>query len=174
VNLPASQSGTHDALRSIERTGREALAEMRRLVGVLRSDDDEPALAPQPSLDHLDELVARVRRTGLPVELTIVGEPPELAPGVDISAYRIVQEALTNVLKHAGDASARVIVRYSADSVEIEVSDDGLGGAPDGAGHGLTGLRERVSVFGGEFEARGCEGGGFLVRARLPTDAAAP
>jgi signal transduction histidine kinase len=174
VNLPGNQSSTRDTLRSIERTGREALVEMRRLVGVLRTETDEPALAPQPSLGHLDELVERVRRAGLPVTVQTVGEPMELAPGLDISAYRIVQEALTNVLKHAGDARASVVVSYSARSVEIEVSDDGRGGTPNGGGHGLTGLRERVNLFGGDLEARSREGGGFVVRARLPAEQAAP
>jgi signal transduction histidine kinase len=174
VNLPEGESSTQDTLRSIERTGREALAEMRRLVGVLRTEADEPALAPSPSLGHLDELVERVRRAGLPVAVQTVGEPVELPPGLDISAYRIVQEALTNALKHAGDARASVIVSYCARTVEIEVSDDGRGGTPNGGGHGLTGLRERVTVFGGELETKGREGGGFLVRARLPLEPGAP
>jgi signal transduction histidine kinase len=173
VNLRPGQSSTQDTLRSIERTGREALAEMRRLVGVLRTEDDEPALAPQPSLGHLAELVERVRRAGLPVEVRTVGEPAELPPGLDISAYRIVQEALTNVLKHAGDARASVVVSYGARSIEIEVSDDGRGGTPNGGGHGLTGLRERVAVFGGELEAGSREGGGFTVHAWLPIEQAA-
>jgi len=174
VNLPESEGSTQDTLRSIERTGREALAEMRRLVGVLRTEADEPALAPPPSLGHLDELVERVRRAGLPVAVQTVGEPVELPPGLDISAYRIVQEALTNALKHAGDARASVTVSYGARSVEIEVSDDGRGGTPNGGGHGLTGLRERVTVFGGELETKVREGGGFLVRARLPLEPGAP
>jgi signal transduction histidine kinase len=173
VNLRPGKSSTHDALRSIERTGREALAEMRRLVGVLRTEDDEPALAPQPSLGHLAELVERVRRAGLPVEVQTVGEPAELPPGLDISAYRIVQEALTNALKHAGDARASVVVSYGARGIAIEVSDDGRGGTPNGGGHGLTGLRERVAVFGGELEAGSREGGGFTVRAWLPLEQAA-
>jgi signal transduction histidine kinase len=172
VNLPEGQRSTDEALRSIERTGREALAEMRRLVGVLRSDDDAPALAPQPSLVHLDELAARVRRAGLPVELETNGKPVELPPGIDISAYRIVQEALTNVLKHAGEASARVRVTYGPRSLAIDVSDDGRGGSPSDGGHGLTGLRERVTVFGGEFEAGGREEGGFFVHAELPIEQA--
>jgi len=141
---------------------------------VLRTEADEPALAPPPSLGHLDELVERVRRAGLPVAVQTVGEPVELPPGLDISAYRIVQEALTNALKHAGDARASVTVSYGARSVEIEVSDDGRGGTPNGGGHGLTGLRERVTVFGGELETKVREGGGFLVRARLPLEPGAP
>jgi signal transduction histidine kinase len=174
VNLPSTETTTHDALRSIERTGRLALEEMRRLVGVLRRPGDEQGVAPQPSLEHLDELIERVRRAGLSVELEIVGEPVELAPGLDISAYRIVQEALTNVLKHAGDARARVVVSYSARAVEVRVADDGRGGTPDGSGHGLVGLRERVAMFGGEFQAGSREGGGFGLRARLPIDKGIP
>ena len=170
VNLPESQSKTRDTLRSIERTGREALAEMRRLVGVLRAD--EAALTPQPSLTRLDELVERVRRAGLAVEVRTEGDAIELAPGLDISAYRIVQEALTNTLKHAGDARASVTLGYRPDSLEIEVSDDGSGGTPNGGGHGLVGLRERVAVFGGTLEAGARQGGGFRVRARFPLDRA--
>jgi signal transduction histidine kinase len=167
VNLPDAQRSTHETLSSIERTGREALAEMRRLVGILRADD-EAARSPQPSLDRLDELIERVRRAGLDVELHREGTPAELAPGLDISAYRIVQEALTNALKHAGDARARVVVGYRPDAVEIEVVDDGRGGAANGQGHGLIGLRERVSVFGGTLDAGPREGGGFRVHAVLP------
>ena len=174
VNLAGPEGSTHATLRSIERTGREALAEMRRLVGVLRSDDDEPDLAPQPSMQRLGDLVERVRRAGLPVDVEIVGEPVELPPGVDISAYRIVQEALTNVLKHAGEAHARLRVVYARASVAIEVSDDGRGGAINGAGHGLPGLRERVALFGGELDAGPGEDGGFRVRARLPLEQLAP
>jgi signal transduction histidine kinase len=175
LNLGTPEGSTHAALRSIERTGREALAEMRRLVGVLRAEGDGPDLAPQPSLGRLDELVERVRRAGLPVSFEVVGEPVELPPGVDISAYRIVQEALTNVLKHAGEAEARLVVTYARDAVAIEVADDGRGGgAPNGGGHGLPGLRERVALFGGELEAGPREGGGFRVRARLPVERAAP
>ena len=172
LNLPESQGSTREALRSIERTGREALAEMRRLVGVLRVEGEETALAPQPSLGQLDDLVERVRRAGLPVEVRTEGPPLELAPGLDISAYRIVQESLTNALKHAGDARATVLLKYAAHSLEIVVSDDGQGGAANGGGHGLSGLRERVSVFGGEFEAGPREGRGFVVRAWLPVEPA--
>jgi signal transduction histidine kinase len=169
VNLPEAQTSTHDTLRSIERTGREALAEMRRMVGVLRAGD-EAGLAPQPGLSQLDDLAERVRRAGLPVDVRTEGTPVELAPGLDISAYRIVQEALTNALKHAGEARASVVVTYGAASLEIEVADDGQGGSGNGGGHGLTGLRERVAVFGGTLETGGREGGGFLVRARLPLE----
>jgi signal transduction histidine kinase len=174
VNLDEGQTSARQALHSIERTGRQALAEMRRLVGVLRTDEDEPELFPRPSLTHLDLLIEQVGRAGLPVELRVVGEPVGLAPGLDISAYRIVQEALTNVLKHGGDARATVLVAYGHRTLEIEIVDDGRGGTPDGSGHGIVGLRERVALFGGSLEAAGREDGGFAVRARLPLEKAAP
>ena len=170
VNLKQAQKSTHDTLRSIEHTGRQALAEMRRLVGVLRTDGDEADLLPQPSLSHLDLLVEQVGRAGLPVELHLVGRPVGLAPGLDISAYRIVQEALTNVLKHAGQAHAEVTVTYGDRMLEIEVVDDGRGAAVNGSGHGLAGLRERVALFDGELRAGGRTGGGFVVWARLPLE----
>ena len=157
------------AFDTIERTGAQALAEMRRLLGLLRSGDEELALAPQPSLSRLDALVDGVRGAGLPVELEVHGEPVELPPGVDLSAYRILQEALTNALKHAGPARARVVVGYGDGELELEVVDDGTGtGGGNGAGHGLTGIRERVSVYGGALEAGPADDGGYAVRARLP------
>ena len=174
VNLDEGQTSARQALHSIERTGRQALAEMRRLVGVLRTEDDEPELLPQPSLTQLDLLIEQVGRAGLAVELRVVGEPVQLAPGLDISAYRIVQEALTNVLKHGGDARATVVVAYGDRTLEMEIADDGRGGTPDGSGHGIVGLRERVALFGGSLEAGGREGGGFAVRARLPLEKGAP
>jgi signal transduction histidine kinase len=157
------------AFDEIERTAAQALAEMRRLLGMLRADDDEIALAPQPSLSHLGRLVAQVRDAGLPVDVSIDGEAVELPPGVDLAAYRIVQEALTNALKHAGPARARVVVRYGERDVEVEVYDDGAG-SPNGAagGQGLVGMQERVAVYGGELECGPRPGGGFAVRARLP------
>ncbi len=143
---------------------------MRRLVGMLRADGvEQPDLTAQPGLAQLDALVAQVSGAGLPVELTIEGEPRELAPGIDLSSYRIVQEALTNALKHAGAAMARVVVSYGDDEIELEVVDTGAGdGDGDGGGHGLAGMRERVSLYGGEIEAGHQEDGGFVVRARLP------
>jgi signal transduction histidine kinase len=167
-SLAAEPEEAREAFDSIEASGVEALAEMRRLLGMLRKGDEELALAPQPSLRHLDTLVAQVREAGLPVELSVEGEPTALPPGVDLSAYRIVQEALTNALKHAGPATARVLVRYGLEDLEVEVTDTGrrpAGG--DGTGHGLVGMRERVTLFGGELEA-GRREGGFAVRARLP------
>jgi signal transduction histidine kinase len=161
---------TSDALATIEATGRAAMTEMRRLLGMLRRSDDELALAPQPSLRHLGDLVEQVREAGMPVELRIEGEERPVAPGVDLSAYRIVQEALTNALKHAGPATARVTVRYGERELDIEIADDGAGAngdAPAG-GHGLVGMRERVALFGGDLATGGQSGGGYTVRARLP------
>ncbi len=163
---------TREVLLEIERTGREALVEMRRLVGVLRQDGEAPELAPQPSLKHLDELMEHVRRAGLPVELTVEGAPVEPSPGVDVSAFRIVQEALTNTLKHAGPAHAAVLVRYGR-SLELEIADDGVG-APtsNGGGHGLIGMRERVALHGGELDVESRPGEGFTIRASLPLESA--
>jgi signal transduction histidine kinase len=170
-SLATDPGETREALDTIEATGSEALAEMRRLLGMLRRDDEEIALAPQPSLRYLDALAAQVREAGLPVDLSVEGEPTELPPGVDLSAYRIVQEALTNALKHAGPATARVVVRYREDDLELEIADTGPGaGASDEDGHGLAGMRERVSLYGGKIEAGPRDGGGFAVRARLPLD----
>ena len=174
VHLDEDQTSARQTLHSIERTGRQALTEMRRLVGVLRTEDEEPELFPQPSLTQLELLVEQVGRAGVPVELRVVGEPVRLAPGLDISAYRIVQEALTNVLKHGGAARATVVVAYGDRMLELEIADDGRGGTPDGSGHGIVGLRERVALFGGSLDAGGREGGGFAVRARLPLEKGAP
>ena len=158
-----------EALTAIETTGAAALAEMRRLLHMLRADDDTVALAPQPSLDQLEHLVAQVRDAGLPVSVRIEGARRALPPGVDVSAYRIVQEALTNALKHAGPAQAQVAVRYEPDALVLEISDTGRG-AVNGAGdgHGLAGMRERVAVFGGELDSGTPSRGGFTARARLP------
>jgi len=158
-------------LGGIEALGREALGDMRRLVGILRTGPDVDH-EPQPSLGRLPELVERVRSAGLPVELRTEGESRPLPPGVDLSAYRIVQEALTNTLRHAGAAGAMVVVRYGGAGVEVEVTDDGRGPGSSGSGaaggHGLAGMRERVGMFGGELEVGAREGGGFRVRALLP------
>jgi len=158
-SLATDPGETREALDTIEATGSEALAEMRRLLGMLRRDDEEIALAPQPSLKYLDALTAQVTDAGLSVDLAVEGEPIELPPGVDLSAYRIVQEALTNALKHAGPATARIVVRYRENDLELEIADTGLGaGASDGEGHGLVGMRERVSLYGGRIEAGPREG----------------
>jgi signal transduction histidine kinase len=167
--LEPDQDKEREALLVVEQTGREALAEMRRMVGVLRRPDEAPALAPQPSLEHIEQLVAHTRETGLPVELRIEGTPVELPAGIDTTAYRIVQEALTNAVKHARASKAEVVVRYENGTVEVTVSDDGRGGGDGGgSGHGLVGMRERVSVYGGELEAGPQASGGFRLRATLP------
>jgi signal transduction histidine kinase len=159
----------HDVLETIEQVGRGALVEMRRMIGMLRSDAADP-LAPQPGLADLTMLVTQVREAGLPVELQIEGTPRELPVGIDLSAYRIVQEALTNALKHAGEAHASVRVRYGQDSLELEITDDGRGApAPVASGgHGLVGMKERVALYGGKLDAGQMPGRGFAVRVLLP------
>ena len=159
------------ALEKIEDSGRQALDETSRLLNVLRDPDEEAELAPQPAIGELDALAASVRAAGLPVGLVIDGDPAALPAAVDVSVYRIVQEALTNVLKHAGPARADVTIGCAREVVTIEVTDNGTGqhgnGSP-GAGHGLAGMRERAAVLGGELAAGPRPGGGFTVRARLP------
>ena len=168
--LPEERGPTREVLEMIERIGRGALTEMRRLVGMLRSDSGDP-LAPQPGLADLPTLVTQVREAGLPVELHVQGERRELPVGIELSAYRIVQEALTNALKHAGEASATVNVRYGSDSLELEIADDGAGAAAPvtSGGHGLVGMRERVALYGGRLDAGRRPSGGFSVRVLLPT-----
>jgi signal transduction histidine kinase len=165
---------SREALGSIETAGREALAELRRLLSVVDAPVDEgPGLAPPPGLTRLPELVERVRATGLDVSLTVSGDGRALPAGVDFSAYRIVQEALTNTLKHAHAAAARVDVRFGAHSLEVEIVDDGTAaGEAPGRGHGLIGMRERAAVFGGELQAGPRPQGGFVVRASIPFDGA--
>ncbi len=168
--LDRRNESTKEVLATIEQIGRDALTEMRRLVGMLRSEGADP-LAPQPGLGDLPTLVAQVHAAGLPVDLHVEGEPRELSVGIELSAYRIVQEALTNALKHAGEARAVVRVRYDPDSLELEIADDGAGAhAPVASGgHGLVGMRERVALYGGRLEAGRRESGGFGVRVLLPT-----
>jgi len=168
--LRPEQQREREALLIVERTGREALAEMRRMVGVLRRPEEGPALAPQPTLEHLDKLVEHAREAGLPVELRVEGEPLPLPAGLDLTAYRLVQEGLTNALKHARAHRAQVLVRYSDGDIEVTVSDDGQGAGSDGGGggHGLVGMRERVAVYGGELEAGPRPEGGYRLRAKLP------
>jgi signal transduction histidine kinase len=159
-------------IRAVQETGRAALAEMARLLGMLRRDGGELGLEPQPGLDEIDALLEQTRRGGLPVDLLREGERRPLPLGVDLSAYRIVQEALTNTRKHADrPARATVTIRYAAEALEIEVVDDGTSGTArngSGGGHGMVGMRERVALFGGEFDAGPTPAGGFRVRARLP------
>jgi signal transduction histidine kinase len=162
------------ALEAVESAGRTALAEMRRMLEVLRTDD--PGMGPQPGLGEIDKLIGHVRDAGLPVEYSVEGESCCLPAGMDLAAYRIVQEALTNSVKHGGKASARVTVRYTADTLEIEVIDDGRGAAApllsvaDGGGHGLIGMKERVSLFGGELQTGPILTGGYRVFARMPIE----
>jgi signal transduction histidine kinase len=160
------------ALRAIEEAGRQALTDMRRLLGVLRPEGHTNR-EPQPTLAGVEALAASVREAGLPVDVSVEGEPVRLPAGIELTAYRVIQEALTNSLKHAGQASARVAVRYVPGAVEIEVADDGRGAASslahrDGTGHGLVGMRERVSLYGGNLEAGPAPSGGFRVAARIP------
>ncbi|MFB9675657.1 sensor histidine kinase [Streptosporangium vulgare] len=159
------------AMQAVSATGRRALAEMRRMVGVLRADGVQEEYAPQPSLSQLDGLVAQVRESGLPVELRVSGVSRELPEGEQLTVYRIVQEALTNTLKHGGpDSRATVEMEYGVRELLLRVTDDGRGAAtPEReGGHGLVGMRERVALFGGSVEARPVPGGGFQVVARLP------
>jgi signal transduction histidine kinase len=170
-NLPASPPEDRDALARVEQAGRTALAEMRRLLGAMRRDEDGLELGPEPGLDALDALVEDVSRAGLPVRLRRDGDPFPLPRTIDLSAYRIVQEGLTNALKHAHASHADVTVRYRPDDVQLQVVDDGNGPAPsNGHGNGLVGIRERVNIYGGQMTAGRAPAGGFVLTARLPID----
>jgi signal transduction histidine kinase len=157
------------AIGRIEETGREGLREMRRLIGILKGGDGAD-LTPQPGLDRLESLLDSIRGAGVPVESVVHGEPRPLPAGIDLAAYRFVQEALTNVVKHAGEASARVSFEWAPDALVVEVADDGRGAPAEraSAGHGLVGMRERVALYGGSLEGGPRPGRGFVVRARLP------
>ncbi|HEX3206541.1 MAG TPA: sensor histidine kinase [Propionibacteriaceae bacterium] len=172
--LPHSLTEDRDALIDVEKAGRAALAEMRRLLGAMH-DGQDPELAPQPGLDSLDALVERVGRAGLPVRLKVEGDVVPLPRAVDLSAYRIVQEGLTNSLKHAKASGADVTVRYRSEDLELEVRDDGVGASTsDGLGHGLVGVKERVKIYGGEMSAGPGQEGGFVLNARLPIEGHRP
>ena len=167
--VPADPERARAAIAAVEDTGREALGELRRLLGVLRRGDEELALAPQPSLERIGALVQRMRAAGLPVELEVAGDPVHLPPGVDAAAFRIVQEALVNVMRHAAATRAVVRVDYEPGAVELVVSDDGGGvEGPIRDGRGLVNLRERVALYGGELRAERRRPRGFELRARLP------
>jgi signal transduction histidine kinase len=160
-----------EALRGVERAGRTALTEMRRLLAAMRPEGDELELGPQPGLDGLDSLLAEVGRAGLPVELHVDGEPVPLPRGIELSAYRIVQEGLTNALKHARATTADVTVSYEPRALQLEIRDDGVGTTTsDGLGHGLVGIRERVKIYGGEMSTGTANGGGFVLSTRFPIE----
>jgi signal transduction histidine kinase len=169
--LTADQTREHESLVSVERTGREALAEMRRLVGLLHEEETSPSYAPQPGLQALDTLISGVRAAGLPVDLHVEGTRHELPPGVDLAAYRVVQEALTNTLKYAGPAQAWVQICWTPDELRIEVANNGLSTA-SGTGYGQAGMRERVRLYGGRVESGPRPDGGYVVRAFVPIGAA--
>jgi signal transduction histidine kinase len=175
--LPDALAEDRDALSNVEQAGRTALAEMRRLLAAMRRDEHDVDLMPQPGLDGLGSLLDEIGRAGLPVRLHVDGEPFPLPAGIDLSAYRIVQEGLTNALKHARASHADVTVCYGSDSLRTEVRDDGIGAAASdghgtglgtGLGHGLVGIRERVKIYGGEMTAGTANGGGFVLSTRLP------
>jgi signal transduction histidine kinase len=169
--LPHSPERATDALVAIQDIGRQAVVELRRMLGILRARGEGASLVPEPGVAALEALVAQVREVGLPVELTVEGEPQPLSSGVDRSAYRIVQEALTNTLKHAGPATAEVTLTYADQALEIDVRDDGMG-APDGlaGGFGLAGMRERATLYGGALESGPRPGRGYALHASLPLD----
>jgi signal transduction histidine kinase len=174
-NLPADLATDKDALGDVERAGRSALGEMRRLLGAMRDEDGDVALTPQPDLDGLGALAESVGRAGLPVEIHVEGEAFPLPRAIQLSAYRIVQEGLTNSLKHARAGRAQVTIRYGDEELEVEVADDGRGPAKsDGHGHGLVGVRERVKIYGGEMSAGPGTDGGFVLHARLPVGGGRP
>ena len=195
--LDSQPEETRQALAAVETTSRDALAELRRVVGLLRQDDQSGLdLSPAPGLADLARLVDQVRSAGVPVELDVKGKPTSLAPGIELSVYRVVQEALTNVVKHAGPARARVVISYGADAIDVEIVDDGRGsvsssgdsngtlslhssgsgasidnGTGDDAGHhGISGMRERVALFGGSLAVGAGSEGGFRVAAHIPAE----
>jgi signal transduction histidine kinase len=177
--LAADRGLAERAFQTIESTGREALEELDRLLGILRTEEDEPELPPQPGLEQLRALAGRFEDAGLPVEITVEGDEVPLPRSLDQSAYRIIQEALTNALRHAGGTIAHVAVRYRNDRLELEVANDGREDRRPqnhhpGGGRGLIGIRERVALFGGDLEAGPRAGGGFVVRCRFPLTTSRP
>jgi signal transduction histidine kinase len=155
-------------LRSIQETGGHAINELQRMLGLLRDDSRPHALEPQPGTAQLDQLIDQMSEVGLPVQLRVEGTPRPLSPGVELAIFRVVQEALTNTLKHAGSATSTLVLRYGERELDLEVVDDGSGGRSNGAGHGLIGMRERVAIYDGVLEAGPRPEGGFAVRVRLP------
>jgi signal transduction histidine kinase len=169
--LRSEQQEERAALAAVESIGREAMAELRRMLGILRGGADGAGLDPPARLAHLDRLVDQVNRTGVSVELDVTGTPRSLAPGLELCAYRVVQEALTNVVKHAGSARAQVTVGYGGRDLTLEVTDDGPGPTNgQSGGHGLAGMRERVALYAGRLETGPRPGGGFRVQARFPLE----
>ena len=169
--LSPEQRAELDALLNVEETGRRSLVEMHRMLGIMRHAEEDDLLTPPPGLDRLEDLADSMRAAGLPVDLRVEGDRLELPSGLDLSAFRIVQEALTNTLKHAGAARATVIVSYGSGALDIEVVDDGSGrsnGNGDAGGHGLVGMRERAAIFGGRLDAGSRPDGGYRVHAHLP------
>lgn len=160
-----------ELLENVERAGRAALVEMRRLLGAMRGEGDEPERVPAPGLSDLDGLIAHVRASGLAVELRVDGEPVVLPAGLDLSVYRIVQEALTNTLRHSAARRAEVALTFGPQELRVQVRDDGRGPVDgDGLGHGLVGIRERVKIYGGELSVAAAPTGGFVLEARLPLE----
>ena len=166
--LDSDPAQARESLRSIQETGRQARHELRRLLGLMRADSEGPTLAPQPGLDELETLAQQLRQSGLDVELHVDPERGILSPGLDLSAYRIVQEALTNALTHGGPGRAEVFVRRDRDALELEVLSEGWAYAENGGGFGLIGMRERVALFGGKLEHGRRGAGGYRLWARLP------
>jgi signal transduction histidine kinase len=170
--LEENPARAKEALLAVEETGRQALGEMRRLLGILRGNEHESRLAPQPGISAIAALIDQVRTAGLPVEIVVEGDPRALPPGIDLAAYRVVQEALTNALKHSEAARAEVSIHYRDTTLELSVTNNGRAkrNGNGRVGHGLIGMRERVALYGGEFSAGPRSEGGFTVRARLPLD----
>ncbi|MFB9236380.1 sensor histidine kinase [Plantactinospora siamensis] len=170
--LARDRAAADEALGSIEETGRTALRELRRLLDVLRTEAEPAELAPQPGLAGIEALVEQLREAGLPVTLEVAGTPRPLDPGMALTIFRIVQEALTNVLKHAGTATAGVSIAFRGRWLELEIVDTGRGPVPDSAtlGHGLVGMRERVALYGGALRTGARAGGGYRVQARIPVE----
>jgi signal transduction histidine kinase len=170
--LEENPARAKEALLAVEETGRQALGEMRRLLGILRGTEHESRLTPQPGISAIAALIDQVRTAGLPVEIVVEGEPRALPPGIDLAAYRVVQEALTNALKHSEAAQAEVSIHYRDTALELSVTNNGRAkrNGNGRVGHGLIGMRERVALYGGEFSAGPRGEGGFTVRARLPLD----
>jgi signal transduction histidine kinase len=173
--MPESDTEDRETLKNVEQAGRTALAEMRRLLNAMRVDGDEVELLPHPGLDDLEALADDVRKAGLAVNVRIHGDPVDLPPALDLSAYRILQEGLTNALKHAHASRAEVDVHYDSGALRLCVHDNGPGGPSGngGLGHGLVGIRERVKIYGGDMTAGAAPGGGFLLQARLPVEGGA-